>query len=946
MAQNYEDALRQNPLKLAGSFYVYDYADVPALIPAPEGYAPFYVSHFGRHGARYCTKEYDRVYDWFAKASEAGQLTAYGKAFFAGYDPFYQRVKYCGGNLTDLGKQQHRSIAAHMYERFPEIFEGPTRVEAVSTEAPRVIMSMWSFLQQLQALDSDMSVHADASAKFAPWLQPNLPASPYFVKAGFKCGKETDNAVKAHFEKYVPWKSIAEKFFTSSDVVETLFKTTPEKFISTLHGVITGTRCLDEGQGCFDDVLTSEELYQIWKGQSARFLVDVGNYAGSESMVLDYAAFTLGQIIESADDDIAKGSTQLRLRFGHDAGLAPLLACMNVNGFGRETSSFDEGMEIYSNFNVPMGSSLQLIFYKNTLGDVLVKALLNEQEAALPFEAVHGPYYRWSDFKEYYMPKVKASKEKVQSRLVVAPKPAPKNVVNVIPYPAKLDVSSGEFCVYGADVYYDKAFDEKARKVVSDFAGRLGAKCSRSKGKIRNGIHFIYDGAVAKEAYSVDVTAENVIVKASSREGIFYAVQTLKQLLPTEVYGTSPVGQGWSLPCVSIADAPEFAYRGMMLDVSRHFFSVEEVKKFIDMMSVYKLNRLHWHLTDDQGWRIEIKKYPKLTEVGGWRNGTMLGKDFESNDGIRYGGFYTQEQIREIVQYADERCVTVIPEIDLPGHMLAALTAYPELGCTGGPYQVWHKWGISSQVMNPVKEETLAFLKDVLSEVADLFPSEYIHIGGDECPTQEWETNVECQAFIAKMGFVDDEVSSAEKKLQFWLTEQLQSYLAEEKGKKMIGWQEVLGCNLAETSAIMSWTSRVKGIQAAKAGIDVIMCPSYACYFDYSQSADIAAEPLSISKDARRIVTVPKCYALDPYENIPADKQKHILGAQANIWTEYIASDAHLEYMLLPRLAALSEVCWLKHSDKDIERLKASLVSQHFKMYEILGYNFRSAVDF
>lgn len=523
---------------------------------------------------------------------------------------------------------------------------------------------------------------------------------------------------------------------------------------------------------------------------------------------------------------------------------------------------------------------------------------------------------------------------------------AQKSEVHILPYPSELTLHDGEFTVPGAKVYCDKAFEDKAVKTVSDFADRLDARCKSTKGKVHDGINFIYDGSIVKEGYALDVTPKSVVVKASSREGVFYAVQTLKQLLPAAVYGNEPVAADWAFPCLSINDAPEFGYRGVMLDVSRHFFSIEEVKRYIDIMSVYKLNRFHWHLTDDQGWRIEIKKYPKLTEVGAWRNGTMIGKDFESNDGIRHGGFYTQEEIREVIEYADERCITVIPEIDLPGHMLAALTSYPELGCTGGPYEVWHKWGISSQVMNPVKEETLTFLKDVLSEVADLFPSEYIHIGGDECPTKEWETNAECQEFISKMGFVDEDSSSAEKKIQFWLTEYLQDYLAVEKGKKMIGWQEVLGCNLSETSAIMSWTSRVKGIQAAKAGIDVIMCPSYACYFDYSQSADLAAEPLGISKDAKRIVTVPKCHALDPYENIPADKRKHILGAQANLWTEYIATESHLEYMLLPRVAALSEVGWMKHSAKDIDRLKTSLEKKHFAIYEILGLNYRKPLDF
>ena len=517
--------------------------------------------------------------------------------------------------------------------------------------------------------------------------------------------------------------------------------------------------------------------------------------------------------------------------------------------------------------------------------------------------------------------------------------------LHIVPYPTEVTICDGEFCVAGSKVYYDARLDDQAQRYVSDFAERIGGRAKALKKGVKDGVRFIYDASVVQEGYLLDVTTDGVVVTASTRAGVFYAIQTLKQMLPVEIYGSAPVTDKWTLQCARIVDAPEFSYRGMMLDVSRHFFDVETVKRYIDMMSIYKLNRFHWHLTDDQGWRIEIKKYPKLTEIGAWREGTMIAKDFDSNDGIRYGGYYTQEQIREIVEYADGRCITVIPEIDLPGHMLAALTAYPELGCTGGPYKVWHKWGISKQVMNPVKEETMTFLKDVLAEVAEIFPSEYIHIGGDECPTDEWKDNPECQEFIRQMGFVDDDKSKAERKIQYWVTEQLEAFLAT-KGKKMIGWQEILGSNLSQTAAIMSWTSRVKGIAAAKAGIDVVMCPSYACYFDYSQSSDLASEPLSISKDGKRIVTVPRCYSLDPYENIPEDKQKHILGVQANLWTEYIATASHLEYMLLPRLAALSEVGWMLPSQKDIERLKSSLSDKHFGIYQVIGYNYRSAIDY
>ena len=414
LAQSSKEAIIQDPLKAAGSFYVYDYKDASSLTPAPEGYKPFYVSHFGRHGARYCTSEYDAVHGWFAKAAKEGLLTDEGKQFFSRFEKFYEKVKYSKGNLTNIGKDQHRSIAGHMFQRFPEVFEGPTHVEAVSTESARVIMSMWSFLSGLQALDKDIDFNADASAKYASWLQPSLSSNPYLIKDGFKKGKAAEDALREYFEDTVPWKEIAEKYFVSADVLEKNLKITPKKYIENLQGVVANTYCLDENQGCFDDVFTAEQAYLIWKGLSADYFLSVARFEGSESLILDYAAFTLGQIIESADADIASGNTQLRLRFGHDSGIAPLLALLDVNAFGRATASFEEGLEIYPSYNIPMGASLQIVFYRNADGNILVKALLNEQEATLPLEAVNGPYYRWDDFKEHYMPIVRASKRKVQ----------------------------------------------------------------------------------------------------------------------------------------------------------------------------------------------------------------------------------------------------------------------------------------------------------------------------------------------------------------------------------------------------------------------------------------------------------------------------------------------------------------------------------------------------
>jgi exopolysaccharide biosynthesis protein len=396
--------------KMAGTFYVYDYAEIPALTPAPEGYTPFYVSHFGRHGARYCTSEYDQVYGWFSKAADENLLTEAGKAFFSRYKKFYSNVKDCKGNLTGVGKAQHRAIAAHMVERFPEVFEGPTHVEAVSTESARVIMSMWSFLSSLQSLDSEIDVNADASAKYAPWLQPSLSSNPYLIKDAFNNGKVAEEAFRVYFENTVPWKEIAGKFFTGADVLETVFKTTPVKFIDSFYSVVSGTYCLDQEQGCFDDVLTAEEAAAIWKGLSADYYLAVANYIGSENHRLEYAAFTLGQMIEMADADIASGSTQLRLRFGHDSGIAPLMVLLGVNGCGHATASFEESLEIFPSYYIPMGASVQLVFYKKAGADVLVKVLVNEQEATLPMEPVSGPYYSWTAFKAHYMPFIREAK--------------------------------------------------------------------------------------------------------------------------------------------------------------------------------------------------------------------------------------------------------------------------------------------------------------------------------------------------------------------------------------------------------------------------------------------------------------------------------------------------------------------------------------------------------
>ena len=411
-------------------------------------------------------------------------------------------------------------------------------------------------------------------------------------------------------------------------------------------------------------------------------------------------------------------------------------------------------------------------------------------------------------------------------------------------------------------------------------------------------------------------------------------------MLPVEIYGhKTAADRDWSLPCLSINDAPRFAYRGMHLDVSRHFFSTDEVKKYIDMMSIHKMNTLHWHLTDDQGWRIEIRKYPRLTEVGSIRKGTVIRKEWGHYDGIPYGGYYTQEQIKDVIDYAAAQGITIIPEIDLPGHMLAALAAYPELGCTGGPYEVWGTWGIADDVLCAGNEKTMEFLENVLSEVADLFPSEYVHIGGDECPKVRWEKCPVCQAKIKELGLKDSDEFNAEHYLQSYVMERMEKFLAT-KGKKIIGWDEILEGTPGPDATIMSWRGSDGGIKASKMGHDVIMTPNSHFYFDYYQAKDTENEPFGIGG----YIPIEKVYSYDPFLEITeADARAHILGVQANVWTEYIASNGHLEYMVLPRQAALSEVQWCRPETKDWDRFLSSL-SHEAAMYDILGYNYARTV--
>lgn len=436
------------------------------------------------------------------------------------------------------------------------------------------------------------------------------------------------------------------------------------------------------------------------------------------------------------------------------------------------------------------------------------------------------------------------------------------------------------------------------------------------------------------EAYKLIVNDKRVCISGASEAGVFYGIQTLRKSLP--------VAQdiNVNLSAVEIYDKPRFAYRGAMLDVARHFYTVDEIKTFIDMLALHNINRFHWHLTDDQGWRIEIKKYPKLMSVASERKETVVGRWYSGiYDGKPYGGYYTQDELRDVIDYAAKRHITIIPEVDLPGHMQAALTAYPELGCTGGPYEVRTIWGVSQDVLCVGNDFTLQFVKDVLSEVADIFPSEYIHIGGDECPKVRWEKCPKCQERIKSLGLKSDAKHTKEQRLQSYMIQEAAKYL-KEKGKRIIGWTEILEGGLVPDATLMSWIGESGGIEAAHQHHDVIMTPNTYLYFDYYQSKKVEDEPLAIGG----YLPIEKTYNYEPMpKELTEEEQQYIKGVQANLWTEYIPIFSQVQYMVLPRLGAAAEVQWTDPSKKDYKDFLRR-VPHLVAVYDCYGWNYATHV--
>jgi hexosaminidase len=497
---------------------------------------------------------------------------------------------------------------------------------------------------------------------------------------------------------------------------------------------------------------------------------------------------------------------------------------------------------------------------------------------------------------------------------------------DLIPLPRNVRPGSGELVVTPAiSIVARRDAPPKTDRVASFLADRLRVATGYEVPLTANSndapaIELELDASVLEnEGYRLEVTPQRVRIGARSAHGLFHGVQTLRQLLPPEIESSrARAGVRWSLPAVAIEDAPRFGYRGMHLDVGRHFFPTSFIKRYLDLMAAYKLDKFHWHLTEDQGWRIEIKKYPRLTEIGGFRKETVIGhaRDEPARyDGQRYGGFYTQEEVREIVRYAEERFITVIPEIEMPGHSLAALAAYPELGSTPGPFEPATTFGIFEDIYSP-SEETFRFLQDVLTEILGLFPSEYIHIGGDEAPKARWKSSAAAHEVMRRESLRDEE------ELQSWFIKRIESFLLSQ-GRRIIGWDEILEGGLAPEATVMSWRGVEGGIAAAKLGHQVIMTPATHVYFDHYQ-ADPQEEPLAIGGYS----PLEQVYSFEPVvPELTPEEAAYVLGGQANVWTEYMKTSDHVEYMILPRMLALAETVWSPRESRDftdfVRRLKS-----------------------
>ena len=503
----------------------------------------------------------------------------------------------------------------------------------------------------------------------------------------------------------------------------------------------------------------------------------------------------------------------------------------------------------------------------------------------------------------------------------------------IIPRPMEANSAKGSYTISPKSVVAatDAALVRSAELFAEYVAKDLGATLAVEQNE-KGGIVLSLDKSLSKEEYTLTISSKGVQIVGGTPAAVFYGLQSLRQLISAgEV-----VKKGIKLAGVEIKDKPLVGHRGVMLDVARHFFTVAEVKRFIDIAAIHKMNVFHWHLTDDQGWRVEIKKYPNLVKVGSKRKETIIGRNSISKtyDGTPHGGYYTQEEIKDIVKYAAERYIEVIPEIDMPGHMVAALATYPELGCTKGPYEVRKTWGIAKDVLCAGRETTYAFIEDVLDEVVALFPSKYIHIGGDECPKHRWKECPDCQKRIKEEGLKD------EHELQSYFMKRIEKYLNTKHGRNIIGWDEILEGGVSKTATVMAWRGAKRGVVAAKLGNKVIMTPTHFCYLDFANTTNRVknGEPICGGRNGKRPLTRRKVYSFDPYADLTTDEQRCIVGVQGNLWTEYIADFDHAQRMTLPRIAAIAEVGW-SYGNKSYDDFSRRMHLLR-KLYDKCGYKY------
>ena len=533
---------------------------------------------------------------------------------------------------------------------------------------------------------------------------------------------------------------------------------------------------------------------------------------------------------------------------------------------------------------------------------------------------------------------------------------------NIVPLPNRVAVDTTQVFVLqsGMTIAYD-TYNEEAARTAQMLQGwieeQTGVKLELKPGDRRAAVKMQLfpkrgNPSAVSETYSIVVDKTGIILSASAPVGLFRAAQTLRKSIGSRAKSQEPRVE---LPYVNIDDEPRFSYRGVLLDCARHFFSVDMIKQFLDVMALHGCNQFHWHLSDDQGWRFEVKALPDLAKKGSVREKTVIGPgNMRIYDNIPYGGYYTQEECRELVRYAAERYINIVPEIDMPGHMLSAMHVFPELGCTGGPYPVAPHWGVMRDVLCGGNPKTLDFLKTVFGELCDVFPSEYIHIGGDECPKERWQKCAKCQAKIKELGLTSDPKNtgeggrgsqdgrSAENKLQTWLNHEIEQFLAQ-RGRSLIGWDEILSGGLTGNAIVMSWRGVKGGIEAARQQHRVIMSPNVYAYIDHPQLKDYSKQPRTTDSYQ---VSCSKIYSFEPVlpDSLTAEQRNYILGVQANLWTEHVAYPEHVFYQLLPRLGAMCEVQWCRPEQKDFDDFKKRLPRLE-KLYDVMGVQWCRQVE-